>query len=211
VFINIKETHYWNSVESVSGDGSELSVTIDLRKGLEEIIRENKIKSMLDIPCGDFNWMKEVNLKGLDYIGADIVPSLVLKNKEQFSSNKISFKELDLITSKLPQVDLIFCRDCLVHLSYKDIYKALKNIKSSKSKYVLLTSFVKTDKNKDISTGEWRKLNLGMSPFFLGKPLNVIDEKYYEKEMKYADKSMCLWRVKDIKLPSILRLYSWII
>lgn len=209
VFTNIKDSNHWSSVESVSGDGSELNVTIDLRKGLEEIIKEKKIKSILDIPCGDFNWMKEVDLQSVSYIGGDIVSSLILKNKEQFSANKITFKELDLITDKLPQVDLIFCRDCLVHLSYKDVYKALKNIKSSKSKYVLLTSFIKTDKNKDILTGEWRKLNLEVSPFFLGKPLDIIDEKYYEKEMKYADKSMCLWQIKDIKLPLRLKIYSW--
>ncbi|MDO6597675.1 class I SAM-dependent methyltransferase [Oceanihabitans sp. 2_MG-2023] len=211
VFTNIKDSNHWSSVESVSGDGSELSVTIDLRNGLEEIIKEKKIKSILDIPCGDFNWMKEVDLHGVNYTGGDIVSSLILKNKEQFSKSNITFADLDLITSQLPQVDLVFCRDCLVHLSYKDIYKALKNIKSSKSKYVLLTSFVKTEKNKDILTGEWRKLNLEAAPFFLGEPLHIIDEKYFKKEMKYADKSMCLWRVEDIKLPFMLRCYSWII
>ena len=43
-----------------------------------------EIKRLFDAPCGDFNWMKEVHLLDVDYIGGDIVSSLVLNNKEQF-------------------------------------------------------------------------------------------------------------------------------
>src|SRR5690606_267167 len=65
VFTNYKETKYWKSSESLSGDGSELSVTITLRKGLEKVLEEFKVETMLDIPCGDFNWMKMVKLSNV--------------------------------------------------------------------------------------------------------------------------------------------------
>lgn len=209
IFTTYKETKFWKSTESLSGDGSELAVTLELRKGLDALIKSFSITSILDIPCGDFNWMKEVDLQHVNYIGGDIVASLVVSNTEQYASKHITFKELDIITNSLPKVDLIICRDCLVHLSYKDIYKALQNIKKSESDYLLLTSFVNSETNKDILTGEWRKLNFEKYPFNFGKPQLIIDEKYTEKDLKYVDKSMCLWRVEDIKLPLKLKIYSW--
>jgi hypothetical protein len=40
---------------------------------------------LLDIPCGDFNWMKLLNL-GVDYIGADIVGELIAENRRRFGA-----------------------------------------------------------------------------------------------------------------------------
>lgn len=63
IFTSYKEIKFWQSKESVSGDGSELEVTKDLRIALEDLLNFLDIRTMLDIPCGDFNWMKAVNLK----------------------------------------------------------------------------------------------------------------------------------------------------
>lgn len=37
------------------------------------MLKKYSIKSILDIPCGDFSWMKKIELDGIEYIGADIV------------------------------------------------------------------------------------------------------------------------------------------
>jgi hypothetical protein len=211
IFTDIKNNQYWNSEESVSGAGSELSATNHLRVDLERIFIDWDIKSILDIPCGDFNWMQHVNLGKTNYIGGDIVTSLSENNENLYKTRNISFRTLDLTTDDLPKVDLIFCRDCLVHLTYKEICKALVNIKRSGSKYVMFTSFINTPKNRDILTGEWRKINLEVPPFLFKKPLDTIDEKYFEKSMKYRDKSMCLWSVSEIKIPILLKFYSWLV
>lgn len=209
-FTHINETKYWQSRESVSGDGSELEVTKPLINALQALLKKENIKSMLDLPCGDFNWMQHVDFENTHYIGADIVENLIVNNAINFENEMISFTVLDLTKSNLPKVDLIFCRDCLVHLSYKDIYKALIKIKKSNSKYLLTTSFYKCDENKNIITGQWRKLNFQLFPFYFKKPLLVIDEKYTKKGDKYADKSMCLWKIKDISIPFKLKLYYWL-
>ena len=208
-FTQIKETRYWNSSESISGDGSEIAITKDLRSGLEKLFKSLSIESMLDLPCGDFNWMKKVDLTGVDYIGADIVESLIDSNQHLYGLNNVKFLTLDVTNSELPNVDLIFCRDCLVHLSFKDIYRALINIKKSRSKYLIITSFFNTKINKDIITGEWRKLNFELQPFLFNPPIEFIDEKYTKKGLKYADKTMCLWKIEDIKIPLKLRLFYW--
>lgn len=83
--------------------------------------------------------MKHVPLDGADYTGADIVPDLIERNR-QFETEKIRFKQLNLIQGRLPKVDLIFGRDCLVHLSYQDALTALRNICNSGSTYLLTTT-----------------------------------------------------------------------
>ncbi|WP_299101266.1 class I SAM-dependent methyltransferase [uncultured Winogradskyella sp.] len=209
-FTIINESNYWRSEESVSGDGSELAVTQPLISELQLFLAKQNIKSMLDIPCGDFNWMQHTNLQNIKYIGGDIVENLIAENNFNHGNASINFSVLDLTKDSLPKVDVIFCRDCLVHLSFKEIYKALVNIKKSESKYLLTTSFYNCDSNRDIITGQWRKLNFELFPFYFKKPIYVIDEKYTMKGQKYADKTMCLWEVKDIVIPFKLKLYNWL-
>jgi hypothetical protein len=105
---------------------------------------------------------------------------------------------LDVINDPLPTVDLIFCRDCLVHFSYEHIQEALTNIKNSGSQYLLTTSFIKRRLNFDIDTGDWRPINLQIDPFNLGKPLEVILEKCTEGNGKSYDKALLLYRISDL-------------
>lgn len=109
--------------------------------------------------------MQYVDLSDIKYTGADIVPDLIPLNKEKYP--KYDFKVLDLTTDNLPKVDLIFCRDCLFHLSNNLIVEALKNIKKSGSKYLLTTTFPEHKiANRDIEIGQWRIINLEIEPFF---------------------------------------------
>ena len=80
VFQKIYREQGWLSSESVSGWGSELRNTEQIIRELPGFLRRFGITSMLDVPCGDFNWMRFVDLDGIDYIGADIVPDLIAAN-----------------------------------------------------------------------------------------------------------------------------------
>ena len=207
IFSGIFRTNAWGDAESKSGTGSNLIQTATTRQEIPKLLKEYGIKTMLDIPCGDFYWMKEIKADLNDlldsYTGGDIVPELIQRNQAEYGEAKINFHELDLTNSRLPKVDLVFIRDCLVHLSYTDIYQVLRTIKSSGSKYLLTTHFTADRINKDIKTGEWRPLNLLNKPFSLCRPLDVIDEKCTEDDGIYSDKSLALWKIKDISLTSI--------
>jgi hypothetical protein len=152
---------------------------------------------MLDIACGDFYWMSRVDLRTVDYTGADIVADLIMHNRRYEMSN-IRFRKLDLLKEKLPKVDLVLCRDCLVHFSFKDAFAALRNVCESGSTYVLTTTFTSRRCNRDIATGQWRPLNLEDAPFSFPLPLKSIDEGCTECEGAFSDKSLGLWRVADI-------------
>lgn len=188
IFTAIYTTNFWKNPESVSGAGSTMKNTKYLREVLPELLAEYKIKSVLDIPCGDLNWAKHV--KWPKYIGADIVPELVAAAKA--ANPTFDVRVLDITTDSLPKVDLLLCRDLLVHFSNADIKRALKNIRASGAKYLLATTFPLHENSGDIVTGQWRPVNLA-SLFGLPDPLEYISEEY--KHEQFSDKSLGLWRI----------------
>jgi len=199
VFTEIYDTNHWANSESVSGHGSEIRQTESLVKDLNKLFEEKNITSVLDIPCGDFNWMQRVDLSNIKYVGADIVENLIERNKAQFQENKnLQFKVLNLTVDPLPESDVIIVRDCFVHLSYKDINMAIKNIKSSNSKYLLITTYPKTNQNHDILTGDWRALNFQKEPFNFPDPLYIINEEVSKDNVQDKGKCMFLWEIDKL-------------
>ena len=185
----------WNGKESVSGRGSDLDQTKLLIEKLPALLKEFHIQSMLDLPCGDFNWMQNVKLDNIKYFGADIVETLVHENIKKYSCKNKEFFRLNLLQDPLPDVDLIFCRDCLVHFSNQDVFTALNNITSSEAKYLLTTTFPKKNRNSNIVTGQWRPLNLQLSPFYFPTPIKIINEASHESK----DKSLGLWSIEQLR------------
>ena len=77
-FTRIYEQNRWNDGESRSGIGSTVDGTAKLREELPRLVQSLGATSLLDAPCGDFNWMREVEWPaGFEYIGADIVTALI--------------------------------------------------------------------------------------------------------------------------------------
>ena len=198
VFLDIYSKNAWGGAESRSGSGSSLEQTQTIREQLPAIITHLSVKSFLDIPCGDFNWMKRVRLELDEYIGADIIAQLIEHNRARYTSENRRFIVLDIMKDQLPPVDLIFSRDCLVHFSFRDIHRTIRNIKRSNSKYLLTTTFTARDQNTDIATGEWRPLNLQIPPFNFPEPRVLINENCTEVDGRYPDKSLGLWQIADI-------------
>ncbi|MCP5107879.1 MAG: class I SAM-dependent methyltransferase [bacterium] len=198
VFTNIFQRQFWDlnkGEESISGPGSSIEQTAEIRKEIARLLIDYKIKSIVDIPCGDFNWMKQLDLTGIKYTGADIVKELIRENNKQYSNEKISFVNLDLTNDQLPACDLIICRDCLVHFSFRDIQRAVENIINSGSKYLLTTTFVEQEANEDTVTGGWRPINLEKAPFNFPPPLHAIDENCTEMNGAFKDKSLSLFKI----------------
>ena len=195
VFTNIYESNLWTSEESRSGLGSELKSTEVIRRELPELFKKFKRESVLDIPCGDFNWMQHVDMNNVNYIGADIVDKMIESNNITFPN--MDFRVLDLTESELPKVDLIFVRDLLGHFNYQNVNKALQNIIRSGSKYLLTTSFTRWHYNVDIENGGWRPINLMLQPFSL-KPIYLINEDCFEGDGQYNDKCLLLFEIKRL-------------
>jgi Capsular polysaccharide synthesis protein/Methyltransferase domain len=200
VFTKIFQNNRRIRDESVSGPGSSLEQTVEIRQRLPVLFEDLKVRSLLHAGCGDFHWMKHLMLGIEQHIGVDIVQELVEHNQRMLGGSNRTFVKLDITRDSLPQVDLILCRDCLVHFSFQEVFNALRNFKKSQSTYLLTTSFTGARPNTEITTGSWRPLNLQLPPFNLPPPLRVINEKCTEAGGIYADKSLGLWRLQDLVL-----------
>lgn len=195
IFTEIARTNAWLESESVSGIGSSLQQTAEIINKLPDVLQTLHIKTFLDLPCGDFNWIQKVNMHDIHYTGADIVEHLIKTNQEKYTAKNITFIHLDLLKDNILTYDMIFCRDCLVHLSFDDIQKAIMNIKKSGSNYFMTTTFTGQEMNEDIPTGGWRPLNLEKTPFNFAKPLYLLNEKCTEMNGVFADKSLGVWEI----------------
>lgn len=200
VFAEIYRTNHWNDSESVSGEGSGAAQTARLEAELPGLLRAIGAKSLLDAPCGDFGWMRRVDLSGIAYTGADIVPELVEANQARYGSAERRFVALDVAADLLPAVDVMLCRDLLVHLSFVDVWRVLRNVRQSGIAYLLTTTFPAQAVNEDIVSGDWRPLNLEHPPFSFPPPIQLLIEGCTEGAGRFADKSLGLWRVADLHL-----------
>ncbi|HVX64969.1 MAG TPA: class I SAM-dependent methyltransferase [Bryobacteraceae bacterium] len=198
-FERIYETNLWGSPDSRSGLGSEFDATAHLRAALPALLRELGVRTLLDVPCGDCGWISRMELD-CEYTGADIVPALIERNRVEYAATHPGwrFTRLDLTSDPLPRAGLVLSRDCLVHLSFQNILRALENLKASGSEWLLTTTFTDHDENQDIADGDWRPLNLQQAPFHLPAPQALIIEGCTEAEGSYADKALGLWRIADL-------------
>lgn len=199
-FSKVYEENIFRGGVSRSGEGSDLVQTDVIRREIPRLLQELDIKTFLDAPCGDWYWMRHVDLPVERYIGLDIVEALVAKNQSEFGDAKISFQCVNLAEGNLPKADLIFSRDCLVHLSFADALKIIANFKRSGAKYLLTTTFAGRDKNEDLGDGFWRPLNKQLAPFNFPNPIRLINEGCTEGNNLFTDKCLGLWLLQDIDL-----------
>ncbi|UZJ41547.1 hypothetical protein OO006_00620 [Prosthecochloris sp. SCSIO W1101] len=198
VFTEIEKANIWKANESVSGIGSTLLQTKTIIEEVPKIIKSLKITSIFDVPCGDFNWFQRIDLSDNVYLGGDIVHSIISGNNQKHRSNNISFVHFNLLEDVQRPMDLVFCRDCLVHFSISDIHKALINILRSGSRFFMTTTFPEEKTNKDIVTGGWRPVNFQKAPFNFPEPKIILNENCTEMDGVFRDKSLGLWDVKEL-------------
>ncbi|MPL83712.1 hypothetical protein SDC9_29667 [bioreactor metagenome] len=184
--------------ESCSGTGSSLRQTATLRTELQKTFLKYTIKSVLDVPCGDCNWISAMDFTGITYTGGDIVEDLIENNKIKLGRG-FSFLVLDLCRGPLPAADMLLTRDCFVHLSFEEIFKALATIKNSDINYFAATTFTNCTKNYDLDQiTRWRPLNLCLPPFNLPAPSDLINENCTENAGQYQDKCLAIWEVTQL-------------
>lgn len=192
IFSDIYRNRTWEHSGSVSGRGSTLARTEVIRRELPRLLASVGAGSLLDAPCGDFNWMRHVDLGEVQYTGGDVVPELIALNLRRYGGERRSFVVLDITADELPRVDVVMCRDCFIHLSFKDIRAAVANFKRSGSAFLLATTHARVEENKDTETGGLRPVNLRLPPFDFPEPSQSITED------AESGKCLGLWRLENL-------------
>lgn len=177
-----------NKPESISGPGSTERATRATREWLRRIITCESIRTIADIPCGDHNWLRHVDLTPeTEYTGYDIVDSVLDKARE--NAPKRRFRRLNAITDIPARYDLIICRDLLVHLTLQNGQNVLENFKKSGSLYLAVTNFPNVQHNDELIESHpgwgWRPLNMQLPPFLLGPDAidSVCEDESWQKHL----------------------------
>ncbi len=163
-----KEKKWINKPEDpLSGYGSSMLATEQYRAYLQSFLEEANITSVVDLGCGDWAFSQAIDWGSINYIGFDVVKSIILQNQQKFGKANISFVHGNGVQSNLPEADLLICKDVLQHLPNSDIQLAIKQF--HKFKYCLITNDVNpqtlTSDNPDISYGGHHFLDLTAPPF----------------------------------------------
>lgn len=152
---------------------------------------------MLDAGCGDFHWFRTLEIPLDRYVGVEVVEELAAANQERYGTDQRRFVSLDVTRDDLPRVDLILCRDCLVHLKNRHVRAALQNFRRSGSSYLLATTFTGGHPNEDAPLGGWAPSEPRTSSVQPGPPLRLISEAESVEDARYLDKSLGLWALRD--------------
>jgi hypothetical protein len=203
-FRELYEEKLLGAYETVSGSGSTLMTTRNVRRAISHMIANQFFNSLLDVGCGDFNWMSTINLSGIRYLGVDCVETLIEHNQQHWMQPNVRFETWDIVEDIPKTHDLVLCRDLFTHFSQQDIVKAFNNIKKSGSRYIAITANVpkmgkeklvtqrEADLNKDSLSGYWHPGNMCSAPFFFPVPLFSIPETE-------PGKMLGVWRLNDLE------------
>lgn len=195
-FAGMYEDNIWGDRCSRSGSGSNLENTATLRKELPGLLVSLQVRSLLDLPCGDWAWMREVDLTGLDaYIGGDIVPDLIERLNRDHADHRVRFAVLDAISSAIPATDAVMVRDLFGHLEHAQVRRAIANIKRGGATWLLATHYPRVEENLDVVMGAWRPQNFLLTPYRWPAPHAMIWE---EPVVERRDKTLAAWRLADL-------------
>lgn len=206
VFQDIYTHSIWGQQGDGSGIGSEPSHTKNTINILQTVVDEYRIASMVDLPCGGIKWtqiaLRRIQDKQPDfkYLGADIVGTVISKNKQEFANTSWQFMVFDFTENEVPAgFELIFSRDALQHLPLHLAVSALEKFATSAASYLLIGSYESEDgntaMNRNVAIGEYFSINLLQQPFNLPEPLARYSEGRYDGE---PEKHLYLYRIADL-------------
>lgn len=185
IFTEIYKKKKWGSSEEEfdSGSGSTHKEIIDpyidviAEKASSEGFRGSRF---VDLGCGNFRVGKQLLPLCSEYVGVDVVKDLIAYNEENFGSESVIFKHLDIIEDPLPDGDVCFIRQVLQHLSNAQIKKVLDKIDTYT--WVFITEHYPaednlTEPNVDKVPGADVRPNFGSGVYVTEPPFNLPGEK----------------------------------
>lgn len=149
-----------------SGPGSTEEASRPYREFLEQFVRHGpyKIRSILDLGCGDLEVMSRIDLRGIHYHGVDIIRDRQLDNMRRHPTKRFSVG--DARTFALKGSDLLVMKDVLQHWDNSEVVAFLQRFGQGNIKYALITNDnYGPTVNQDAQTGTWRALDLTKTPF----------------------------------------------
>lgn len=149
-----------------SGYGSHPVNSVDYMRFVSEFLTENKVRSIVDLGCGDWQFSRFFDFGNASYTGFDVVPSVISANIKSYARSGVEFRHFSSLAD-LPSADLLLCKDVLQHLPNDIVTQYLAAFRK-KFKFALITNDgAPADLvNSDIPISGWRPVRLDQAPFF---------------------------------------------
>jgi len=197
IFTDIYENCIWgdnptNEYSGSSGGGSEYNETYS--NFLKDFIKNNNIKSIIDLGSGDFQSGNEL-YKDIDveYTGYDVYKKVVDYNNKKYK-NKYNFIHLDFCNKKedLQTADLCIIKDVLQHWETKHIYEFLDYITQKKLyKYILLINCCNQNTDNIDVVDQFRDLSCSHLPLKKYNPVKLLN--YSTKEISVIKNDLVMF------------------
>jgi SAM-dependent methyltransferase len=176
-FRKIYRNQVWgnNGERFYSGPGSHGAASDLYCAAVSAFIRENGIRSVVDLGCGDFAVGRRiVDATEAQYIGVDVVPELILHHRQKFEGLRVSFACANIIADELPVADLCLVRQVLQHLTNHEIATVLERL--SRFPRVLITEDLPvqpTSINHDMTHGPEVRSDFGSGVYVDQPPFSL--------------------------------------
>jgi 2-polyprenyl-3-methyl-5-hydroxy-6-metoxy-1,4-benzoquinol methylase len=195
-FTEIYEKNIWGGG---SGSGSNMTRNnqkyIDILHG---IIKDNELKTICDVGCGDWEFSHNIDFGDASYIGIDCVKSVISENQRKYGSSKITFQKNLVGPDYIPEgYDLVILKDVIQHWTDEDIMKYLPMI-LDRNAYVFLTNgfkFMRDPKKnslpkRDISNRyRYHPVDIAKYPLSEFKDHLISTQTYFSKQMNVLRKT----------------------
>ena len=148
-----------------SGVGSAPETSRPYVDFLTQFIEINRVGSIVDFGCGDWQFSQFINWSQVRYFGFDVVGSVIRENILRFAKTGISFHEFENFDA-IPKVDLVVCKEVFQHLPNHIVISYVNELRK-KCRFMLITNDeTPTDiVNNEIIIGKWRPIRLDREPF----------------------------------------------
>jgi SAM-dependent methyltransferase len=132
---------------------------------LQRFLHDYGIRSVVDLGCGDWQFSRLIDWRGVEYLGLDVVEAVVDANRKAFATESITF-EVATVGKPLPSADLVVCKDVLQHLPLAVVADYLAEFRQ-RYKHVLITNdaYPDRDTNAEIPPGAGRAIRPDLEPF----------------------------------------------
>ena len=160
-FTNIYEKELWGQGKG-SGAGSRPKFNAPYITFLENFLRDNNIESVIDFGCGDWQFSRYVDWGSVDYLGLDIVDTVIENNKKQFWWE--SFVSDTDVFKYLEGREFIIIKDVIMHWPNEEILFFLDKLVTYDIKILLINVFGQPKNRRLKRVGGFSRLDYDKFP-----------------------------------------------
>lgn len=193
--------------KSASGPGSSREAASASLKLIDEVVVSYEVKSILDLGCGDWNWMNAAKWRQrpkIAYEGWEAHVGLVEYLVSSFGNERTKFFLRDANVHAFPSADLVICRDVLFHLPISTGVELAKRIRAARALFIS-TSFPSIERNDDIVPNSqipgWGHylVNLDIEPFHFGPFRRRALAENLQDHHAGPSRYVCLYDFREIE------------